>query len=153
MERNYARFYMLLKKLPGAEKENLVEQYTNGRTTHLRETTHQEYKKMCDDMEQLAGYDERRSALRQELRRKRSVCLKLMQKLGIDTTDWTRVNNFCCHPKISGKVFAQLTLAELDTLQTKLRSIMRKGGLRTATTKEANSATMMFFPIYNIAES
>ena len=30
---NYARFYTLLKKMPGADKETLVSQYTDGRTT------------------------------------------------------------------------------------------------------------------------
>ena len=39
-ERNYARFYTLLKKMPGADKKTLVSQYTDGRTTSLRETTH-----------------------------------------------------------------------------------------------------------------
>lgn len=126
-ERNYARFYTLLKKLPRADKETLVEQYTHGRTVHLRETSIEEYNMMCNDMERVTGYDERREAIRKELRRKRSVCLKLMQKLGIDTTDWARINDFCRHPKIAGKVFARLSLTELDSLQTKLRAIMRKG--------------------------
>ena len=70
---NYARFYTLLKKMPGADKKTLVEQYTNGRTTHLHETTMLEYNTMCRDMEQVAGYDERMSDIRRELRRKRSV--------------------------------------------------------------------------------
>ena len=48
---NYARFYTLLKKMPGADKETLVSQYTDGRTTSLRETTRQEYDRMCRDME------------------------------------------------------------------------------------------------------
>lgn len=131
-ERNYARFYALLKRLPGADKETLVCQYTRGRTVHLHETSIQEYNMMCNDMERVAGYDERRETLRKELRGKRSVCLKLMQKAGIDTTDWQRVNDFCRHPRIAGKAFAQLNVSDLDVLQTKLRSIMRKGGLNRA---------------------
>ena len=125
-ERNYARFYTLLKKLPRADKETLVEQYTHGRTVHLRETSIEEYNMMCNDMERVTGYDERREAIRKELRRKRSLCLKLMQKLGIDTTDWQRINDFCRHPRIAGKVFARLNVTDLDVLQTKLRGIMRK---------------------------
>lgn len=143
-ERNYARFYALLKRLPGADKETLVCQYTRGRTVHLHETSMQEYNMMCNDMERVAGYDERREALRKELRGKRSVCLKLMQKAGIDTTDWQRVNDFCRHPRIAGKAFAQLNVADLDVLQTKLRSIMRKGGLNRANqnnqTNESNQS-------------
>lgn len=140
-ERNYARFYALLKRLPGADKETLVCQYTRGRTVHLHETSIQEYNMMCNDMERVAGYDERRETLRKELRGKRSVCLKLMQKAGIDTTDWQRVNDFCRHPRIAGKAFAQLNVADLDVLQTKLRSIMRKGGLNRANqTNESNQS-------------
>ena len=127
---NYARFYILLKKMPGADKETLVEQYTNGRTTHLRETTQQEYNKMCRDMEQVAGYDERMSDIRRELRRKRSVCLKLMQQLGIDTTDWNRVDAFCKDVRIAGKVFRHISIDELEALAVKLRTIARKGGLK-----------------------
>lgn len=129
-KRNYARFYGLLKNLHGADKETLVEQYTNGRTTHLHEMQESEYVKMCNAMEEFGDFEERRRALRQELRRKRSVCLNLMQKLGIDTTDWGRVDNFCQNPRIAGKLFAKLTVEDLIVLQTKLRAIIRKGGLR-----------------------
>ena len=123
---NYARFYTLLKKMPGADKETLVEQYTSGRTTHLHETTQQEYNKMCRDMEQVAGYDERMSDIRRELRRKRSMCLKLMQQLGIDTTDWDRVNAFCEDARIAGKAFRHISIGELEALAVKLRAIKRK---------------------------
>ena len=123
---NYARFYTLLKKMPCADKETLVEQYTNGRTTHLRETTQQEYNKMCRDMEQVADYDERMSDIRRELRRKRSVVLKLMQQLGIDTTDWDRVNAFCEDARIAGKAFRHISIDELEALAVKLRAIKRK---------------------------
>lgn len=154
-ERNYARFYTLLKKLPRADKETLVEQYTHGRTVHLRETSIEEYNMMCNDMERVTGYDERREAIRKELRRKRSVCLKLMQKLGIDTTDWARINDFCRHPKIAGKVFARLSLTELDSLQTKLRGIMRKGGLKKHAPREEQKSKISFVYVHtgNIAES
>ena len=125
-ERNYARFYTLLKKMPAADKKTLVSQYTDGRTTSLRETTQQEYNKMCRDMEQVAGYDERMSDIRRELRRKRSMCLKLMQQLGIDTTDWDRVNAFCEDTRIAGKAFRHISIDELEALAVKLRAIKRK---------------------------
>lgn len=98
---NYARFYTLLKKLPGADKETLVEQYTNGRTVHLHRTTMQEYNKMCNDMEQVAGYDERMHRMHEALRKARSGALHQMQLYGIDTADWTRVNAFCRDPRIA----------------------------------------------------
>ena len=147
---NYARFYTLLKKLPGADKETLVYCSTSGRTTSLREMTSKEYGDMCASLEEHIGW-------KTELKKKRSLCLKLMQKAGIDTTDWQRINDFCRHPRISGKMFAQLTLADLDSLQTKLRAIMRKGGLRAVTkpqsTGQKSSATVIVFPMYNTVES
>ena len=125
-ERNYARFYTLLKKMPGADKETLVEQYTDGRTTSLRETTQQEYNKMCRDMERETGYDEFVEGIWRQLRRKRSVCLKLMQQLGIDTTNWNRVNAFCEDTRIAGKAFRHISIDELEVLAVKLRAIKRK---------------------------
>lgn len=136
---NFARFYALLKKMPGADKEELVWQFTDGRTKSLREIRSAEYERMCREMERVAGYDERREAWRQELRRRRSVCLKLMQKMGIDTSDWARVNDFCRDARIAGKEFAKISSEELEALAVKLRSIKRKGGLKGAT--GANKAT------------
>ena len=129
-ERNYARFYTLLKKMPGADKETLVAQYTDGRTISLRETTPQEYDLMCRDMERLMGYDAQREALRRQLRRKRSEVLKLMQQLGIDTTNWNRVDAFCKDVRIAGKAFRHISIDELEALAVKLRTIARKGGLK-----------------------
>ena len=140
---NYARFYTLLKKMPGADKETLVEQYTSGRTTHLHETTQQEYNKMCRDMEQVAGYDERMSDIRRELRRKRSVCLKLMQQLGIDTTSWNRVNAFCEDARIAGKAFRYISIDELEVLAVKLRAIKRKKEASPSPSKSRGTIVML----------
>ena len=135
-ERNYARFYILLKKMPGADKQLLVYQHTNGRTDSLRELTAAEYRALCDDMERATGYDEVRRALRDELKHRRSIVLKLMQQLDIDTTDWGRVDAFCLEPRIAGKLFCKLSIEELEQLATKLRIIQRKGGLKQQETKD-----------------
>ncbi|MBR5599907.1 MAG: hypothetical protein IKW29_01255, partial [Bacteroidaceae bacterium] len=37
---------------------------------------------------------------------------------------------FCQDQRIAGKVFARLTIEELDALAEKLRAIQRKGGLK-----------------------
>ena len=123
---NFARFYALLAKLPGADKETLVYQFTGGRTTHLRLMTAAEYGSMCREMERVAGYDERRQAWRMEMKRKRSAALHQMQLLGVDTADWARVDAFCTNPRIAGKVFRELDGEELDALLVKLRIIRRK---------------------------
>lgn len=130
MRRTYARFYVLLNRLPTTDREelkaNLVSQYTNGRTDSLKEMTNKEYDAMCDAMqEQDKGYKARKIA-REELRRRRSAALHLLQKNGIDTTDWNRINQYCVNPRIAGKPFGKLTIDELDLLCIKLRMIIRK---------------------------
>ncbi|MCS3026720.1 hypothetical protein NXW75_29710 [Bacteroides xylanisolvens] len=131
---NFARFYALFNKLPYQGdreefKKQIVLQYTWNRTDSLKEMTAKEYEVCCTALEKLSGQDEWRQKLREELRRKRSVCLKLMQQLGIDTTDRNRVNEFCNNPRIAGKPFVQVSTAELEQLAIKLRAIQRKGGL------------------------
>lgn len=131
---NYHRFYALLNRLSDGDreelKETLVSSFTNGRTTSLREMTKTEYNAMCASLEERTGW-------KASLKKKRSLCLKLMQKAGIDTTDWQRINDFCRNPKIAGREFALLGLKDLDALQVKLRAILRKGGLRPAKAQEA----------------
>lgn len=131
---NFARFYGILKerftfasKELGEEfKESLVSQFTNGRTTSLREMSREEYDEMCDKLEGVTA--ELIRTAKDVQRKHRSQCLRLMQKLGIDTTDWTRINAFCQDPRIAGKVFSQLSNEELEQLSVKLRAIRRKGG-------------------------
>lgn len=142
---NYARFYTLLKKIPGADKETLVSQYTDERTTSLRETTRQEYDRMCRDMERETGYDEFVEGIRRQLRRKRSEVLKLMQQLGVDTTDWDRVNAFCTDARIAGKLFRKISVDELEELAVKLRAIKRNGGLKEQENKDKPGAASYVF--------
>lgn len=124
--RDYARFYALLRRLPGADKETLVWQFTGGRTDRLHLMTEDEYQAMCHEMERVAGYDERRQAWRQEMKRKRSAVLHQMQLLGVDTADWGRVDAYCLSKRIAGKAFRELDGDELDALLVKLRIIRRK---------------------------
>lgn len=131
---NFSRFYALFNKLPYIGnredlKKQIVLQYTWDRTESLRKMTSEEYEACCIALEKLTGQEAWRQKLREELRRKRSVCLKLMQKLGIDTTDWNRVNEFCNNPRIAGKPFAHIGTTDLEKLSIKLRAIQRKGGL------------------------
>lgn len=139
-KKNYGRFYSSLHEVAGTGetademKADLVRQYTDGRTASLREMTPAEYSRCCGDLEALSGYTAR-------LKRSRSATLHLMQKLGIDTTDWTRVNAFCRDPRIAGKPFASLSIGEHYSLGRKLRSIAKSGGLKPRSeAKEAQPA-------------
>ena len=126
---NFARFYAAFNRLPAKGdrdelKRSIVLQYTRDRTDSLREMERREYEECCAALERLSGmnYD----LMRAELRRRRSACLHLMQLMGIDTTDWDRVNEFCLQPRIAGKEFRRLDTGELETLSIKLRIIRRK---------------------------
>ena len=124
--KSYGRFWRAWNRLSHRDSEEekrlMVQNWTNGRTEHLSEMTQAEYDAACKELEAASGYD-------RELKRRRSICLRLMQGLQIDTSDWQRVNDFCRHPRISGKPFGRLTTEELESLSVKLRAIARKGGL------------------------
>lgn len=138
-KRNYTKFYALLKQRPSIDKDELVLQFTDGRTTHLTEMSNQEYNEM------ISALEESMAPSREELRRWRSSALLRIGRLGISTIDnWEEVNAFVSSPKIAGKVFYELSVDELKTLVRKLESIERKGGLR----KPAPDPTQTFFLSY-----
>lgn len=119
MDKNYAAFYALLRQLEGITKEELVLQWTNGRTDSLRAMEANEYNAMLRAM---------KSETTDEAARKkaRSAALKQMQRYGVDTADWDAVDRFCCSPKIAGKKFSHLTIGELQALRRKLLSMQNK---------------------------
>lgn len=120
-ERNYARFYALLKQLPHADKDTLVWQYTQGRTKSLKETSQWEYDVMCRDMERVVNNDNKAA-----LRKARSAVLHQLQIYGLDTTDWATVDAFCKNPRIAGKPFRKLTIEDLNQVNKKIRVIIKK---------------------------
>lgn len=120
---NYATFYALLKSMPGASKEDLVLQWTNGRTASLKEMSEREYSLMIRQLrQQVENLEEKKKA--------RSAVLKQFQLYGIDTTDWDAVDRFCCNARIAGKPFRYLTIPELKSLRVKMLSIRNKAELK-----------------------
>lgn len=120
---NYAAFYGLLKSMPGASKEDLVLQWTNGRTSSLKEMSEREYSLMIRQLrQQVENLEEKKKA--------RSAVLKQFQLYGIDTTDWDAVDRFCCNARIAGKPFRYLTIPELKSLRVKMLSIRNKAELK-----------------------
>lgn len=116
---SYAVFFALLKRMPGATKEDLVDQWTGGRTSSLKEMTDREYNQMISALRsQVERLDEKR--------KERSAVLKQLQRYGIDTTDWDAVDRFCCNPRIAGKRFSHLDISELVALRKKMLSIHSK---------------------------
>lgn len=132
-EFNYRQFYALLSRMPYADKQTLVFQYTKGRTDHLGQMHPDEYRVMLRDMKRVADDED----TTRELKKRRSSVLKLMQQLGVDTTQWPCVDAFCLHPRIMGKRFFRISADELEALAVKLRAIKRKGGLKDETQNAA----------------
>ena len=125
-ERNYARFYALLKQLPHADKDTLVWQYTQGRTKSLKEASKWEYDVMCRDMERVLNNDNKVALRQAALRKARSGVLHQLQIYGLDTTDWATVDAFCQNPRIAGKLFRELTIKDLNEVNKKIRVIIKK---------------------------
>lgn len=120
-ERNYAAFFALLRRMPHTHKELLVSTYTDGRTDSLKEMSDGEYTLMLKSMQQ-------ELADRDRLRLARSKALHQLQLYGVDTTNWYAINQFVGQPRIAGKPFGQLSVAELADLTRKMRAIISKGG-------------------------
>ncbi|MPN45710.1 hypothetical protein SDC9_193280 [bioreactor metagenome] len=61
-----------------------------------------------------------------ELKRLRSAVLHRLQKHGIDTTDWNRVNAFMRQPRIAGKTLGEMSIEELKLFIPKMQAILSK---------------------------
>ena len=102
---NFARFYSILKRVPKIGdneylKKEMVNVATGGRTESLKEITRKEYDDLCNLLEK--RFPEKRNIYVEQRRKKRSSCLKLLQKIGVDTTSWPSINNYCKSPKTVG---------------------------------------------------
>lgn len=142
--KNYAWFYSLLKDNPYADKESLVLQYTDGRTSSLREMSSAEYEAMCRDLER--GSRPHAEEDRTRLKKARSAVLLRLARLGLDTVDnWDGIDAFCMSPKIAGKKFSRLGIGELEALVKKLENILHKGGLKQERPERRDISVMPIF--------
>ncbi|MDR2806279.1 MAG: hypothetical protein LBB85_11725 [Dysgonamonadaceae bacterium] len=129
---SHARFYTLLKQIPQANKEDWVWQYSNLRTTSLSEfyeSDPQGYNRMIQQMQSLVNELIGRQSCSPEiaeLKHLRSTILHRLQKYGIDTTDWSRVNAFMRQPRVAGKTLGEMTVDELRNFIPKMSSILSK---------------------------
>lgn len=137
---DYSRFYALLKQNPMADKEELVSQFTGGRTTHVSQMRQDEFIALCDALQY--GSPGERKAQELALKRARSAALLRIGRLGINTIDnWEGINSFVASPKIAGKRFYDMSVDELNALVSKLETIIRKGGLRSLEKEEKEKPT------------
>lgn len=125
----------MLNRLPHVDKDELVLQFTDGRTTHLNGMSNQEYTQMLCALEKASAPSQA------ELKRWRSSALLRIGRLGINTIDnWDQINAFVSSKKIAGKLFYDLSVSELQMLVRKLECIARKGGLKSLEEKPADLA-------------
>lgn len=96
-KRNYSRFYALCKA-KGIDleqyKDDLISQFTRGRTTSLKDMKDSEYDEMCDCIQSGRRQSESRDDYVLRRKKMRSAVLKRIQQLGVDTTDFDKVNAF-----------------------------------------------------------
>lgn len=130
---NFGRFYSTLRHMRFGDddlreefKNRIVSQYTDGRTESLREMKRTEYETMCKALETANCRARTYITANAELKRWRSNVLHQMQKMGIDTANWARVDTFCIDKRIAGKRFSRLDTDELQELSVKLRMIENK---------------------------
>lgn len=128
----HARFHVLLRQIPQADKEEFIWQYSHLKTTSLSEfyeSNPAQYRQMINDMQKLVNEMDRRKsndAKTAELKKLRSAILCRLQKHGIDTTDWDRVNPFMSQPRIAGKTLGKMSIEEMKEFISKMESILAK---------------------------
>lgn len=136
---NFARFYALMKRMPGNQdglKEQLVLTYTGNRTSSLKEIKQSEYDAMCASLQETLDGNVGAAEFKARIKSHRSKVLHWLQVIGIDTTDWDRVDAYCLDSRIAGKVFRKLTIPELEALVPKLKAIARKAKENPVPVKE-----------------
>lgn len=131
----HARFYGLINQMQGADKDDLVWNYSHKLTTSLAEFLEKrpvDYQRMINDMQRTVdnmptdSKSKTAYIIERELKKRRSAILLRLQKIGIDTTDWKVVNKFMRNPKIAGKTLGEMDTDEMDLLIPKLESILAK---------------------------
>lgn len=120
-------FFSLLRQMPGADKEQIVWQYSGMLTTSLREfyaKKPEEYRRMLADLQLKINVG--RSGVDPTIKALRSSILHRLQKHGVDTTNWSRVNSFLAQPRIAGKMLFEMNAYEMRKLIGKLELILIK---------------------------
>lgn len=127
MERNYPRFFVMLREAHPAlelkEAKSLIAlSYSQGRTESLSELTDNEFNKAFLDLHRVHSSTTRE----QELKKARRTLLLQLEKYGVDTNDWEAVDEFLCQPRIANKRFVELSKEELEVVTKKMRAINSK---------------------------
>lgn len=132
-QRTHGRFFKALRGMQGATKEDIVFSYSGQKTTSLSEFFAQSprtYWVMVYDLERKIQNTVLELQVDKIVKQKRSAILKRLQKHGVDTTDWRKVNAFLEQPRIAGKRLYDMTIDEMQDLIKKLESILTKDNVK-----------------------
>jgi len=131
----HSRFFGLLKSLPYLDKQDLVWQYSNMLTTSLSDFYTKDpigYRKMITDMQKMVDSLDKKTEIQvnntadPSIKKLRSGILHRLQRYGIDTTDWKKVNAFLEQPRIAGKRLYDMSAEEMGDFIKKMESILKK---------------------------
>jgi len=145
----HSRFFGLINRLPHADAQDLVWQYSKMLTESLSEFYAKRpdlYNIMIQDLQKMVnkmdkpGETPKIPDTNRDIKKLRSAVLHRLQKHGIDTTNWEKVNSFLEQPRIAGKRLYQMNLEEIENLIKKLESILKKDKTRE---KEINRLSKM----------
>ena len=130
---NFAKFYTLLKQMPQADKETLVDAYSGGRTSSLRDFASSDptgFRFMIADMESkvnnVPAKAKKNDADEPQKRRFRSLILRAMQDQGVMVVngDWSAVNEFVRRYAGRDKKLSTMTLDELKTFNSQVHKLL-----------------------------
>lgn len=110
------------------QRRAMLYELTDGRTNSTKDLTYAEAQYLSGFLNGAAQMVDSVGKEMEEkaMKRMRSAVLKRLQQIGIDTTDWDRVNAFLCNKRIAGKPLYALDYEELQGLIPKLESIKKK---------------------------
>lgn len=132
---NHSQFWTLFAQMPGADKEQLIWEASNMLTTSLNDFLEKNpsgYKSMIAKMQNAVSTSKTPN---ENIKLYRSGVLTRLQKYGVDTTNWTKVNAFLKQPQVAGKVMYELSVDEMRALITKLESMIAKKKVKDAELK------------------
>ena len=118
------RFNILINELFPQNKAEAKEGILSGYgVTSSKELTQEQLNEAVAGLE--AEKEKRKAPIDKPIQIKRSQCLTLLTKIGIDTTSWPKVNKYLEQPRLlNGKRMYDLDLEGLEALRKKLYNIL-----------------------------
>jgi hypothetical protein len=118
------RFNILINELFPQNKAEAKEGILSGYgVTSSKELTQEQLVQAIEGLEK--EKEKRKAPIDKPIQVKRSQCLTLLTKIGIDTTSWPKINEYLKQPRLlNGKRMYDLDLEGLEALRKKLYNIL-----------------------------